>query len=348
LEVFLHKGVELYTLRQGSAARSRLARRETGPFWGETAPMKKLKALAETAAKNEAVVMIRGETGVGKGVLARWIHEHSARNSAPLVDVNCSALKGEMLASELFGHTRGAFTSAVDEKQGLLDVADGASLFLDEIGDMDKGVQAQFLKVIEEKMYRRLGEVKTRISEFRLICATHHDIEQQSREGAFRQDLFFRINVFPIEIPSLREIREDIPALVRHLWFTLASREVETPAEVMDMLVAYSWPGNIRELKNVLERALLLAGAQPLSRNHFPGLTVSAFSTQSRAGPLSIAGAEEKQIRSALERFDGNTSKAADVLGISRTTLYRKLKTMRQREPAACRQPPTEGCASAE
>jgi DNA-binding NtrC family response regulator len=329
LEIFLHKGLELHTLRQGSAARRRLDRRETGPFWGETASAKKLFALAETAAKNESVVMIRGETGVGKGVLARWIHEHSARNSAPLVDVNCSALKGEMLASELFGHTRGAFTSAVDEKQGLLDVADGASLFLDEIGDMDIGVQAQFLKVIEEKKYRRLGEVKTRISEFRLICATHQDLEQKSREGAFRRDLFFRINVFPIEIPSLREIREDIPALVRHLWSTLALHEVETPPDVMDMLVAYLWPGNIRELKNVLERALLLSGGQPLSKNHFPGLAVSAFSTQSEADSLSIASAEEKQIRSALERFGGNTSKAAEALGISRTTLYRKLKTMR-------------------
>ena len=329
LDMFLHKGLELHTLRQGSAARRRLARRETGPFWGETALAKKLMALAETAAKNESVVMIRGETGVGKGVLARWIHEHGARNAAPLVDVNCSALKGEMLASELFGHTRGAFTSAVDEKQGLLDVADGASLFLDEIGDMDIGVQAQFLKVIEEKKYRRLGEVKTRISEFRLICATHQDLEQKSHEGAFRRDLFFRINVFPIEIPSLREIREDIPALVRHLWCALASHDIETPAEVMDMLVAYSWPGNIRELKNVLERALLLAGGQPLSKNHFPGLAVSAFSAQREAGPLSIAGAEEKQIRSALERFEGNTSKAAEALGISRTTLYRKLKRHR-------------------
>ena len=282
LEIFLHKGLELYTLRQGSAARSRLARRETGDL-GEAAPAKKLFALAETAAKNESVVMIRGETGVGKGVLARWIHEHSARNPAPLVDVNCSALKGEMLASELFGHARGAFTSAVDEKQGLLDVADGASLFLDEIGDMDIGVQAQFLKVIEEKKYRRLGEVKTRISEFRLICATHQDLEQRSREGAFRRDLYFRINVFPIEIPSLREIREDIPALVRSLWSTLTSHEIEMPPDVMDMLVAYSWPGRCWELKNVMERALLLSGGQPLSKNHFPGLAVPAFSAQSEA-----------------------------------------------------------------
>jgi DNA-binding NtrC family response regulator len=139
--------------------------------------------------------------------------------------------------------------------------------------------------------------------------------------------------VFPIEIPALREIREDIPALVRHLWCTLASHEVEMPAEVMDMLVAYSWPGNIRELKNVLERALLLSGGQPLSKNHFPGLTVSALSAPSEAGPLSIAGAEEKQIRLALERFEGNTTKAAEALGISRTTLYRKLKSLHRENP---------------
>jgi DNA-binding NtrC family response regulator len=334
LEILLQKGLELNTLRQGSAARRRLARRETAPFWGETSPVKKMMSLAETAAKNEAVVMIRGETGVGKGVLARWIHDHSARNSAPLVDVNCSVLKGELLASELFGHARGAFTSAVDEKQGLLDVADGASLFLDEIGDMDIAVQAQFLKVIEEKRYRRLGEVKTRFSEFRLICATHHDLERQSREGVFRQDLFFRINVFPIEIPALREIREDIPALVRHLWRALASHEVETPPEVMEMLEAYPWPGNIREMKNVLERALLLSGGQTLTKNHFPGLTVSSATKPSGAGPLTIAGAEEKQIRSVLDQFGGNTSKAAAALGISRSTLYRKLKNLEEMLPA--------------
>ncbi len=330
LEIFLHKGLELQTLRRGSAARHRLARREIEPFWGESAPVKKVMALAETAAKNDAVVMIHGETGTGKGVLARWIHEHSVRNSSPFVDVNCSALKGELLASELFGHARGAFTSAVEDKQGLIEVADGTTLFLDEIGDMDIGVQAQFLKVVEEKKYRRLGEVKTRVSEFRLLCATHHDLEQQSREGKFRQDLFFRINVFPIEIPALREIREDIPALVRHLWRVLASHEVETPPEVMDMLTAYSWPGNVRELRNVLERALLLSGGQPLAPHHFPGLSM-APAADTTASPLSIAAAEEKQIRAAVERFDGDATKAAQALGISRATLYRKLKAMRSR-----------------
>jgi DNA-binding NtrC family response regulator len=328
LEVFLHKGLELHTLRHGSAVRRRLARRETPPFWGESAPVKQLMALAETAAKNDSVVMIRGETGTGKGVLARWIHEHGARNSAPFVDVNCSSLKGELLASELFGHARGAFTSAIDEKQGLVEIADGATLFLDEIGDMDIAVQAQFLKVIEEKKFRRVGEVKTRTSEFRLICATHHDIEQQSKEGKFRQDLFFRINVFPINLPPLREIREDIPALVQHLLRVLASHDVDVPAEVMDLLVAYPWPGNVRELRNVLERALILAGGKALTAGHFSGLTYAA-GAESSMNSLSIAGAELKQVRAALERFDGNTSKAAEALGISRATLYRKLKTMK-------------------
>jgi DNA-binding NtrC family response regulator len=328
LEIFLHKGLELHTLRHGSAVRRRLARKESTPFWGESAPVKKLVAFAETAAKNDSVVMLRGETGTGKGVLARWIHEHSARNSAPFVDVNCSSLKGELLASELFGHARGAFTSAVDEKQGLVEIADGATLFLDEIGDMDIVVQAQFLKVIEEKRFRRVGEVKTRTSEFRLICATHHDIEQQSKEGKFRQDLFFRINVFPINLPCLREIREDIPGLVHHLLHGLASHDVDVPAEVMDLLVAYPWPGNVRELRNVLERALILAGGKALTPDHFSGLTYAAGAENS-LNSLSIAGAELKQVRAALDRFDGNTSKAAEALGISRATLYRKLKTMK-------------------
>ena len=329
LEIFLHKGLELKTLRHGSAVRRRLARKENVPFWGESAPVKKLMVLAETAAKNDSVIMIHGETGTGKGVLARWIHEHSARSATPFVDVNCSSLKGELLASELFGHARGAFTSAVEEKQGLVEIADGATLFLDEIGDMDIVVQAQFLKVIEEKQFRRVGEVKTRTSEFRLICATHHDLDQQIREGKFRKDLFFRINVFPIEMPALREMREDIPALALHLLHGHASHEVAVPAEVMDMLVAYPWPGNVRELKNVLERALLLSGGAGLSPKHFPGLAYAASVPQDAANPLSMASVEEKQIRAALEKFDGNTSKAAEVLGISRATIYRKMKKLK-------------------
>lgn len=329
LEIFLHKGLELKTLRHGSAVRRRLARKEAVPFWGESAQVKKLMALAETAAKNDSVVMIRGETGTGKGVLARWIHEHSVRNATPFVDVNCSSLKGELLASELFGHARGAFTSAVDEKQGLVEIADGASLFLDEIGDMDITVQAQFLKVIEEKRFRRVGEVKTRTSEFRLICATHHDIEQQSKEGKFRQDLYFRINVFPIDMPPLREMREDIPGLVLHLLRGHVSHDVAVPADVMGLLVAYPWPGNVRELKNVLERALLLSGGTELSTQHFPGLVYAASVPQNVSNPLSIAGAEEKQIRAALEKFDGDTSKAAEALGISRATIYRKMKKLK-------------------
>ena len=328
LEVFLQKGLQLQTLRKGHSIGRRLAKKEQPPFLGESAVVKRMMDLAANATGNESPVILRGETGTGKSILARWIHEHSARSTTQFVDMNCSSLGGELLASELFGHVRGAFTTAVEDKQGLLEVADGGTLFLDEIGDMDVAVQAQFLKVIEEKRYRKVGEVKVCRSEFRLICATNHDLEEAGRQGKFRQDLYFRINVFPIQVPALREMREDIPGLVQHLLRSLVSHDVAVSPEVMQLLTTYSWPGNIRELKNVLERAIMLAGGKPLIPAHFFGLTRAGGAENGTTNSLSIVGAELRQIRAALERFDGNTSKAAEALGISRATLYRRLKTM--------------------
>ncbi|MFH0953740.1 MAG: sigma-54 dependent transcriptional regulator [Verrucomicrobiota bacterium] len=329
LEVFLRKGLELETLRRGTSIRRRLAKKEHQPFFGESPLVKKALELATMAAGNDSAVVLRGETGTGKGVLARWIHEHSPHSAMPFVEVNCSSLKGDLLASELFGHARGAFTSAVEAKQGLLEVADGATLFLDEIGDMDLGVQATFLKVIEEKEFRRVGEVRVRRSEFRLICATNHDLEEASRQDKFRRDLYFRINVFPIEVPALRETREDIPGLVQYLLRVLAPHDVAVPPDVMGMLTSYSWPGNIRELRNVLERALLLARGQPLAAQHFPGLAAGAADVGKSEAAMSIAELETAQIKAAMERLGGDTKKVAEALGISRATLYRRLKDLR-------------------
>ena len=330
LEVYLRKGLELQTLRRGQIARHRLAKTRE-PYFGHSAPVKKMLDLATAASKNNSPVLLFGETGAGKGVLARWIYEQGVREQAPYVEVNCSSLRGELLASELFGHAKGAFTSAVDDKQGLIDVADGGVLFLDEIGDMDITVQAQFLKVIEEKHYRRVGEVKTRASDFRLICATNHDLETQSREGKFRRELYYRINMFPIEVPALREIREDIPGLVRYLLKTIASHDVEVSPEVMNLLVGYGWPGNVRELRNVLERALLLARGSPLALSHFPGIGLNAGYMPPDS--LNLARQEEIRIRAAMQKFDGDTKKAAAALGISRATIYRRLKEMKIAEP---------------
>jgi len=242
------------------------------------------------------------------------------------VEVNCSSLKGDLLASELFGHAKGAFTSAVQDRQGLVDVADGGTLFLDEIGDMDPGVQAQFLKVIEEKKYRRVGEVKVRRSEFRLICATNHDLLAHVDQGKFRKDLYFRINVFPIQLPPLRKRREDLPKLVRHVLDSMSHRDVEIPENMMRLLSGYEWPGNIREMRNVLERAVLLAGEGILSPEHFPGLHSDTGSPAPTADTWDLDELQDAHIMRALDHFGDDARKTAQALGISKATLYRRLK----------------------
>ncbi len=334
LLVFLKKAVEMGTMRRGQLSRRRTVKL-LEPHFGEAPAMRAVMELAQTASQNDVTVVIQGETGVGKGVLARWIHEHSPRAAAPFVEVNCSSLRGELLSSELFGHIRGAFTSAVEDRQGLIEVADGGTLFLDEIGDMDVGVQAQFLKVIEEKRYRRLGDVRVRSSEFRLLCATNQRLEDRVEQGFFRSDLFFRINVFPVRLPALRDVPETIPGLVRSLLAFLSPREIQIEPAVFDLLARYPWPGNVRELRNVIERALVLGG-QTLSPSHFQLLALAPFGAASAptqaAAPSSIptananlADMELARINEIVAQCQGDTKKAAELLGISRATLYRRI-----------------------
>ncbi|HUU26798.1 MAG TPA: sigma-54 dependent transcriptional regulator [archaeon] len=325
LKVILSKSLELGALRRRHYTSQRLTKK-VEPYFGDSPVMKKVKELASLATENQSTVIIMGETGSGKGVLARWIHDSSDYSSSPFVEINCSGLKGELFASELFGHARGSFTSASQDKLGLVEVADGGTLFLDEVSDMPLNVQAEFLKVIEEKTYRRLGEVTLRRSEFRLICSTNQDLLQRTREGRFRQDLYFRINVFPIHLSSLRERKQDLPGLVRYLLNTLGAPEIEVPPEVMKLLKSYSWPGNIRELKNVLERALLLAHGEPLALSHFTGLDTQSSLAYNNETVYNLEDLEKLHIKSVLNRFNGDTRKTAEILGISLATLYRKLK----------------------
>jgi DNA-binding NtrC family response regulator len=326
LDVFIRKTLELGAIRRGQIAKERLAKKEKPHFGKSPAVIENLR-LASIASRNESAIHIQGATGTGKGVWAQWLHDHGPRRSMPFVEVNCSSLKGDMLASELFGHVKGAFTSAVQDRQGLIDLADGGTLFLDEIGDMDMGVQAQFLKVIEEKRYRRMGEVKLRTSDFRLICATSRDLEQEAQQGGFRRDLFFRINVFPILLPPLRNSPEDIPGLASHLLSMFGYPDTEISPDVLDLLMTYTWPGNIRELRNVLERALLLAGCGALTLDHFPGIKPASH-PKSRSGIESWNMREHMLalIAEALDHFGGNKRKAAEALGITPRTLYRWLK----------------------
>ena len=326
LDIFLRKSLELGTLRRKNLTTQRLEKKDQ-IFFGESPVMKKVMNLAALAAKNVSPVILMGETGTGKGILARWLHDNSLCSSAPFVEVNCSNLRGDLLASELFGHARGAFTTAVQDKQGLIEVADGGTLFLDEISDMDIGVQAQFLKVIEEKHYRRVGEVKVRRSEFRLICATNRDLLEETRSGRFRKDFYFRINVLPAIIPPLRERQEDMPGLVLHLLRNLGAPNVKISSEAMQLLKAYPWPGNIRELRNVLERGLMLSYGKSLQPEHFSSLELQSVFMKDMNNLENIA---EAHIREAVRRFSGDTRKAAESLGISRATLYRKQKKFQQ------------------
>ncbi len=330
LDVFLRKSIEVGGLRRGDMTRKRLEKRSSMHF-GESLAARETMEYAQLAAENDSTVLLQGATGVGKGVLAHWIHERSARASESFVEVNCSSLRGDLLASELFGHAKGAFTSAVSDREGLVEVADRATLFLDEIGDMDISVQAQFLKVIEEKSYRRVGEVKVRHSDFRLICATNRDLQREVAEGRFRNDLFFRINVLPMEITPLKNRNSDIPGYVRHFLDSMGHEGMEIDPVVMDALVVYQWPGNIRELKNVLERAVLLARGKPITLGNLPGIAgvPTAAARPETGGTRSLHEVEEEHIASITEQCGGDVQKASELLGISRATLYRKIKDLK-------------------
>jgi transcriptional regulator with PAS, ATPase and Fis domain len=294
--------------------------------------MKKVMNLASLAAKTDAPILLMGETGAGKGVLAKWLHDNGSRSSSPFVEVNCSNLRGDLLASELFGHAKGAFTTAVQERQGLVEVADGGTLFLDEISDMDIGVQAQFLKVVEDRQYRRLGEVKVRRSDFRIVCATNRDLLEETRNGLFRKDLYFRINVLSIVIPSLHERPEDIDGLTHSILENLGMANPTISPEIMELLHGYSWPGNIRELRNVLERAILLARGQRLAPEHFSSLTSSQRLVNHGRGLKALEDNAYDHIQAVMERFGGDTKSVAHALNISRATLYRKLKKFRGKQ----------------
>jgi len=292
------------------------------PLLGNSPAARQVREMAELAAQSDAVVLITGETGSGKGVLARWIHEHGKRASRELVEVNCSALRGELLANEMFGHARGAFTSAADAQPGILDVCDGATLFLDEIGDMDVAIQAQLLKTVEEKRYRRLGETTTRSSHFRLLCATNHSLDDDVAAGRFRKDLLYRINVLTISVPPLRERKTDIRALALQLLESFGAPPIDEAA--LELIERHHWPGNVRELRNALERAALLARHDGSIRpKHFASLDVS---------PLVSSDGE---VLAALTRNGGDKLLAARELGVSRATFYRRLRMVQTRVSGA-------------
>jgi DNA-binding NtrC family response regulator len=333
LVVVLERALENQRNRRRQAARqSGRNHEEVNPFVGTSAAVRELAREAAVALRSEGPILIQGETGSGKGVLARWLHEQGSRRDEPFVDLNCAGLSRDFLESELFGHTRGAFTGAVNEKKGLFEVAHRGTLFLDELGDLDPAVQPKVLKVIEDKRFRRLGEVADRQVDVFLIAATNQDLTGLAREGKFRNDLLFRINTIPLAVPPLRERREDIVPLALRLLEQLG-RDLGRPGArlatgALEALRDYSWPGNVRELRNVLERALLRAEEKEIHPSDFRFAPTLAEPSVAGGGQTLIE-LEKQQIERVLREERGRVVHAARRLGIPRSTLYQKIKELR-------------------
>jgi DNA-binding NtrC family response regulator len=307
------------------------------PIVGVSAAMGHVHELIDAVAASDATVLVRGESGTGKELVARAVHSRSPRRFGPLVVVNCGALPEGVLESELFGHEKGAFTGAQFRHKGKFEMADGGTIFLDEIGTVTPRVQVEMLRVLEEKTVTRLGGSTPVRTDFRIIAATNQDLEVAVREGRFREDLYWRLNVFTIDLPPLRERPEDIQALAEHFLerFTLAMNRprMRFSAEALETLRSYTWPGNVRELQNAIERAVVLGKPPTIDVGDLP---LRLASTTEHPGPLSLEEIEKAHIRRVLDGCDWNISQAAKLLGIDRGTLYAKIRRYGfERAPAA-------------
>ena len=300
------------------------------PFLGASPAIRTLAKKAKKLLLTDNPILIQGETGTGKGVLAAWLHYHGPRRGKSFVDLNCASLSRELLESDLFGHERGAFTGAVVAKKGLLEVAHGGAVFLDEIGDMDLQVQSKLLKVLEDKRFRRLGDVRERSADVRLIAATHKDLGLLCRENRFRIDLYFRINTFVLKLPPLRDRIEDIPILARHILKDIGAgighNGCAISPDLERALQSYRWPGNIRELRQVLERAVLFREDDTLNSKDLHIEHLSDCSLDTRDQILTLSELERSHIEKALQIEQGRVEDAAKKLGLSRSALYEKIK----------------------
>jgi DNA-binding NtrC family response regulator len=297
-----------------------------------------LRAALDRAARiiprDRATVLITGETGTGKELLAQAIHYNGPRGAQPFVELNCAAVPAGLLETELFGHERGAFTDARTAKPGLFEAADGGALFLDEIGDLPLTLQGKILKVLEDKNVRRVGAVRAREVDVRIIAATHVDLAQAVRRGEFREDLFYRLSVIPIHLPPLRERGEDVLLVAEHFLRTLAGQyDMDEPPlapEARRALLTHGWPGNVRELRNSIERALLLGDGGLDPADLFPSLGAEGGPSAGAGGaipfPATLAEITRSAAQAMMERMEGNKSAAAEALGISRSRLYRLLE----------------------
>ncbi len=372
---FLEKPVQSQALRmliERAAAQERLAEHAErlerqlsyhgvlGEMTGASPRMQEVFALIQQVAPSRAAVLVTGESGTGKELAARAIHTLSPRRASPFVAINCAALPDTLIESELFGHEKGAFTGALERRAGCFELAQNGTVLLDEIGDMPLGTQAKLLRVLEDQRVRRLGGKNEIQLDVRVIASTNAPLDAAMRDGKFREDLFYRLNVFPIPLPALRERKEDIPALLSALLADInrkhGTKVTEADAEVLSRLTAYAWPGNVRELRNVIERAVILAAEGPIKAAHLPpnfggqafavaapmGMSMSGTAAGiAMEGPAGITGAahelrvlvgstieqaERGLIELTLEHTKNNRTRAADILGISQKTLFNKLR----------------------
>jgi len=308
-----------------------------GDLVGGSKPMQEVMRVIEMAAPSSASVLITGETGSGKEIVARTIHKLSPRANNPFVAINCSAIPETLMESEIFGHERGAFTGAAERRIGCFELADGGTLLLDEIGEMPAPTQAKLLRVLEDRKVRRLGSKSETPVDVRVLAATNKDPEQSVASGGLRQDLYFRLNVFHIHLPPLRDHKEDIPLLAEHILRDINTKHAKNVrgvgAEVLDIFMSHTWPGNIRELRNVLERAAIMSEKDLIMRSSLPG----EFGKLSGKSPSDLSGIrfpvgttvdamERELILQTLQATGNNKTRAAELLGVSLKTLHNKLK----------------------
>ncbi|MCX6558330.1 MAG: sigma-54 dependent transcriptional regulator [Candidatus Aminicenantes bacterium] len=321
--------------KENSSLRTMTARKYE--LVGRSGLMQALQETIRRVARSDSTVLISGDSGTGKELIARLIHQHSGRRQNRFVQVNCAAIPDELIESELFGHEKGSFTGAYEKKIGKFESAHRGSIFLDEIGDLSLKAQAKVLRILQEKKYERVGGTKLIATDVRVVAATNKDLEKEMEEGRFRQDLYYRLNVIPLRVPPLRDRKEDIPLLVKRFLKDFSSKEGEAEKTITDdalaILMRHSWPGNVRELKNIVERLNIMKVGNVIEADDIPLFMKKEQNPESEvteSAPDSLREAktafEKQYIAGKLKEYDGNVSRTAEAIGLERSNLHRKIK----------------------
>ena len=331
--LLIERALEIKRLKEENIRLRRdLSKCYSGPnIIGDSAEMNKVFSLVERVATADSTVLILGESGTGKELIATTIHYQSDRKDKMLIKVNCAALPEGLIESELFGHEKGAFTGAIKRRPGRFELADGGTIFLDEIGDLPLSTQSKILRVIQERQFERIGGTTTLNVNVRIIAATNSNLEEEVKAGRFREDLFYRLNVIPIMIPPLRDRKEDIPDLIEFFldrYRKKLSKNVRFSKEAVEMLIAHEYPGNVRELENIIERCVTLSLGEMIGSDELPAIIKPSMSAGKSLRLSDVAAdAEKSHIIRVLQTTQGNKTKAAEILGISRKTLWEKINS---------------------